>query len=300
MNRIQSRPGTWAPYSSQIAFMNEGIDGAFRGALSDYLAMSEDFFISGAEVSQTPAGTSTNIAITDGYLVFKGEVVSVDAHSVVKLSSQVVYLALQDDGVDTTPVPNLDGTTDYVMRKRHARLAVGPVYPAQYMSVAAPRKEQLDRQRYRGRLVVPGMIMPYTGPTNVFDATGKGLSGQAMDGWAICNGNNGTLDMRGLAAIGATNVPDSGADAVHSAVSGASDPNTVVGNDDVTIVAANLPEHQHGHVIATVGGTGGDVAGGSDYQRSNITGTTDNNVTPNTPISVKQASMALVWVQSIV
>jgi hypothetical protein len=42
-----------------------------------------------------------------------------------------------------------------------------------------------------------------------FDASGRGLAGRLWEGWAICNGNNGTGDLSGL-----TTVVELGADGV--------------------------------------------------------------------------------------
>ena len=48
-----------------------------------------------------------------------------------------------------------------------------------------------------------GGIMPYAGPVaGKFDSTGLGLSGTDVCGFAICNGNNGTVDMREQVPVG--------------------------------------------------------------------------------------------------
>jgi hypothetical protein len=50
------------------------------------------------------------------------------------------------------------------------------------------------RPVYNGKI---GEITSFTGdPTVYFDGTGKGIVGGQWDGWAACNGNNGTPDMR--------------------------------------------------------------------------------------------------------
>lgn len=49
-----------------------------------------------------------------------------------------------------------------------------------------------------------GTIMPYAGPTaGKFDSTGLGIAGTDACGWAICNKNNGTVDMREQVPVGA-------------------------------------------------------------------------------------------------
>lgn len=49
--------------------------------------------------------------------------------------------------------------------------------------------------------------IPYIGPTSYFDSTGIGLAQYGMCGYYVCNGNNGTPDMRGFTFGGATNLP---------------------------------------------------------------------------------------------
>lgn len=53
-----------------------------------------------------------------------------------------------------------------------------------------------------------GLMMPYLagmyfGPLNVFDNSGLGIPGTYAEGYAIMNGNNGTIDMRGFVGVGA-------------------------------------------------------------------------------------------------
>jgi hypothetical protein len=45
----------------------------------------------------------------------------------------------------------------------------------------------------------------WSGTNNNFDATGMGID--TLDGWALCNGNHSTPDLRGRFIVGATNVP---------------------------------------------------------------------------------------------
>lgn len=52
-------------------------------------------------------------------------------------------------------------------------------------------------------LMPPLTGLPYFGPLTYFDNTGKGLDSGPMCGWYICNGLNGTIDMRGLVPVGA-------------------------------------------------------------------------------------------------
>ena len=288
-----------------MLYMSDSVDQALRGVLADYLAISSDFFIEGAVITPTPVGASTQYAVTAGHLVYKGEVMPIDAHSIIKSATQVVYLQVQDDGVDGTPVLNLDGTSDFVMRRRHARLRVGAVYPDEYMAITAPRKEALDRQRLRGRMVPQGGILPYQGSLLHFDATGLGLNDSPMAGWAICNGLNGTPDLRGMVPVGATEVPSTGAGVLYSGVSGAIAPGARFGADQVTLSPDQLPEHTHGYkdrCVPFVGGGGTHNlpnAGGDFDVDADLDRTTNPNSTTADPVDVRQPSHGLVYVMSI-
>lgn len=50
----------------------------------------------------------------------------------------------------------------------------------------------------------PESYIPYFGPLEYFDASGKGMDGTPACGWYIGNGQNNTIDMRGYTFAGAT------------------------------------------------------------------------------------------------
>lgn len=51
-------------------------------------------------------------------------------------------------------------------------------------------------------LVPPLGAIMYFGPLNNFDPQGKGVVGTAYEGWHLCNGNGGTIDLRGFVPVG--------------------------------------------------------------------------------------------------
>jgi hypothetical protein len=64
------------------------------------------------------------------------------------------------------------------------------------------------RKVYTGAII--GEIRQYIGTNAAFDGTGRGLVGGDLDGWAVCNGNNGTPQMHGVnlkGGIMGANVP---------------------------------------------------------------------------------------------
>lgn len=305
MDRYRPRQGT--PISSwrHINYLQDGVQRAFESAFADYIALSQDFFIEGGDIISTPVGSDIQYDISEGYGCFKGEMMPVELISVVKAPTQVVFLEVIDSDDDVQPVVNLDGTLEYVMRKRTLRLKVDNVYPASYVDIGAPRKSTLDILRYKGRLMMPGAMTPYYGPMTNFSIDGLGISGSIMDGWAICNGLNGTPDMRGMIPIGATNVPDSGAPSFFGGVQQATNVGQKVGADTLQLNADHLPEHTHqmddGNVEYS-GGSGTHVLSpGTDYDMHHVfQHPTLPNVTPNNAIDMRQPSFAVVWIMSIV
>lgn len=56
------------------------------------------------------------------------------------------------------------------------------------------------RKVYTG--VAINEVRMYAGPYSVFDGSGRGLVGGDVDGWALCNGQNGTLNLEGYFITG--------------------------------------------------------------------------------------------------
>jgi hypothetical protein len=108
-------------------------------------------------------------------------------------------------------------------------------------------------------IFVKGMVMAYAGP--LVDV-GVGL----LAGWAICNGGNGTPDLRDRFIIGAGNKPYG---TKNSAVSittapGGSHIHTI---NNTVLTVANLPVHNHGGVTGWMSANHQHyVTGGTDGQ----------------------------------
>lgn len=71
-----------------------------------------------------------------------------------------------------------------------------------------------------------------------FDSTGKGTG--IYTNFALANGNNGTIDMRGYVPSMATTISG-----VARTFSISQSPNSIAGNDTTTLSSANLPNHTH-------------------------------------------------------
>lgn len=178
--------------------------------------------------------------------------------------------------------------------------------------------EQLDETGGGDGGVIPpnptalgvGAMLMYEQPAAQFEmdfdiVTGLGRLGTPWQGWAICTGQNGTLDMRGAAPIGWA----------------ASDPNfgnlgEQLGENEKAIPADALPAHTHqlvadragvlaGNIIGTGGGGGSWANGAHGIARGNqgngqaslvnVSGSTGagNN------FNVMQRSVVLVFVKKI-
>lgn len=129
----------------------------------------------------------------------------------------------------------LDVDTNYV------KIADLNSYIAAYIASTATGTNYSSR-------MVPYSILPYYGSLGFFDATGAG-TGE----WAniyLCNGLNGTPDLRGRAIVGAINAVPGGA--LSSTVNPASSPfnpsyslGTISGENSVTLDLTQIPSHNH-------------------------------------------------------
>ena len=98
--------------------------------------------------------------------------------------------------------------------------------------------------------MVPYTAVPYFGPiAGNFDGSGAGIFGTIWYKIYLCNGNNGTPDLRGRVTVGATNGMGGGpfAPAVDPGVPGnpAYSLNTLVGSNSVSLSVSQLPAHTH-------------------------------------------------------
>jgi hypothetical protein len=99
-----------------------------------------------------------------------------------------------------------------------------------------------------------GEIRVFAGnPGGLFDGTGRGVIGQPFDGWALCNGQNGTLNMANRFIVGSYGFDGSG---WVTSVEGAAKYNGGVGT--TTLQSNNLPSLQ----TPSFGVMSGPITGG--------------------------------------
>lgn len=104
-------------------------------------------------------------------------------------------------------------------------------------------------------------IVTYGGSLSDFDNTGLGAATDVL-GWALCNGNYGTLDLRGRVEVAYSNTdPDY------------TSPTTLGGSKYVTLGSSNVPAHQHTFTGSGTASTGG----GHDHTVESYDGRQENN-----------------------
>jgi microcystin-dependent protein len=142
--------------------------------------------------------------------------------------------------------------------------------------------------------MVPFTVVPYFGSLSYFNSSGAG-TGQ-WDKVYLCNGNNGTPDLRGRGLTGAINgVPGGGlAPAVDPSIPGSGNPNYSIfdnaGANQITLTSTQIPLHTHANTAVVndpththqVGPTGKGVLGILDT--STTTKNFQNANTNNTPL----------------
>ncbi len=116
----------------------------------------------------------------------------------------------------------------------------------------ATATDSITAPNFWGRGTVPvGFIGMYSGSTNatLFEASGKGKDGSKMEGWAICNGHNGTPNLVDRFVVGA------GRDNLDANLEANRmyDVTTTGGENSHTLTIAEMPSHNHEGLTDTTG-----------------------------------------------
>jgi len=189
----------------------------------------------------------------------------VDAQKPVPFPFQLGCIAVQ--GTVTTTDTILQAVINKVC---DLQLQVGALAPSVDNAIQAKIVEYLEQvlkgQGNRGILkkqagtstsfvfnsfVPPYCPIPYYGPLSNFDATGKGLTGTAYEGWLFLSGNNGLPDVRGRGLVAAVkDIPgpalDQEVDPTKAANAGTNYiPGTKFGQSFIKLTASQMPSHNH-------------------------------------------------------
>jgi len=103
--------------------------------------------------------------------------------------------------------------------------------------------------------MVPYSVLPYFGPITFFDSSGAGTGD--WNKIYLCNGNNGTPDLRGRALTGVINgVPGPTLSPVVDPAISPANPNyslyDVAGANQITLTSTQIPVHTHANTVNTV------------------------------------------------
>jgi hypothetical protein len=147
-----------------------------------------------------------------------------------------------------------------------------------------------------------GSVIMYRGSFNVFDTTGLGISGDAI-GWAICNGENGTFDLRGHFIVGATTgIPGTNSVADTNGVVLAA-MNATGGERKHTLTISELPTVTPATTIPIFSGGASDgAAGGTNVSTQSGGPNSAITIQPfgsNTPHNTVPPYTALAYIQRI-
>lgn len=98
--------------------------------------------------------------------------------------------------------------------------------------------------------MVPFSVMAYFGPLSNFDASGKGVANLGFDKIYLCNGSNGTPDLRGRTIVGALkNVPGGSLDPGVDPGVNPNNPDWAIGDRQGqayhTLSSSEMPVHNH-------------------------------------------------------
>ncbi len=242
------------------------------------------------------SGSGNNYNISAGSVFYNGEMYLVDA-AVFSVSGANVAVGIVPNppgntiglsffsDVTADPVQFTDGIDRNVHQIRKC-----VVQPGLSGSGAANYLDWIDvNRRIQGGIgdikmwVAPGLL------GNYFDSvTGAGIHPYTT-GWQICNGQNGSKDMRGKVPVG-YDPDDSDFDAPF---------NNVGGSKTHTNTLAEMAQHAHGYTKTGEFGTGpANFLGGGTYDPSHFAEETDTQGN-STPYSIMNPYRSVLWVQRV-
>lgn len=214
------------------------------------------FILSGCSVT----GTSPTANVSAGIVFLDGQLLRFAGQSGVTLPAQFQAGAV----VFSDPRPyQTGGTKDCVREVPAVLVASNPAYTAgEFLPLdtwGGKRWEHVQRASVRSLSEVQQIAnLNAAHYQSGFTATdGLGLPGTEAWGWALCNGLNGTADLRGMFVLGYN--PNRGNDGRGNNIT-ANSIGDVGGKESITLVEANLPPNPAGtgNVATFVGGNQGN------------------------------------------
>lgn len=300
MDRIEINDGTPALAYESKNFEQEAIRNTFKALASSFTAIQPSYFLSGCAVTiDTVAGEDT-ITLTAGFASYNGEPITVPAQTITKTVSEVAWLEDQEENVNSVPYTDADGVPIAVEIKRTLVLKKGDNYPAPtaHLKLDAPSQIDLVATQLGARIAQPGSVLEvHNWELTWFDSTGLGLNGTRAEGYAICNGLNGTPDKRGVTAVGAVDVPSNGAGSLPVGVESNYAVGDIFGEEKHQLTEAELAAHQHDYEGTDLEFTAGagEIQNGDGHTRSYPT-KTSQPTGGDTPHENRQPSRGTLFV----
>jgi hypothetical protein len=159
----------------------EWLQSSYRNAFAGLASMIGDKVIVSGMVQAGGNVTNGWISLNGELLPFIGGTIGLGGYVIEQTETPLVF----DDGVSKN-----------VLIERVAKFSAGGTY--QYSELSRPGK--IKNIWCLGDQKPVNCTALYI--TTNFDSTGKGIAGTEREGWAICNGGNGTEDLRGLFLVG--------------------------------------------------------------------------------------------------
>lgn len=283
MNKFLPQTGGHDLHLDEFVLMQNSYFDGFK-ALIRKIAPSGNIIVDGFVVDQS----GPSVVYTSGYVIFNDEIFRIDAGTFTKDISKTLYLQIVESPLPPSPITYEDTGSKNVHIQRKAIL--------KYFQVGDTNGINYNTLSYPGS-VLEGSIDSWVPPvgtvvSDYFDSTGLGI-GKAL-GYAICNGLNNTLDLRGMNLAQATSVPfTGGTNPLRAILNGTSNAvGDVAGKNLVALTKSEIPNYalsltvtDPGHVHTEIGpGSISNHPGGSaGYDRpngvqTNTTGSSTTNI----------------------
>lgn len=168
-------------------------------------AQKKGVALSGMEVTYS----NFNYNWTDGYIYMNGEIYKVDAGNIQgQTGVGLGYYYNINNTYDVTGdkvMKNGTQTSTYKIMKVEVKFGTPPTGQDYFSLDILPRIETV----IQNNIGLKYTYQWFSGTkSQFFDVNGKGLEGYGLKGWALCNGNNGTLNLNTQSGGSGINAPD--------------------------------------------------------------------------------------------
>ena len=218
-----------------LAISQEGLIDALKG-VSRGFGGSDSFIFYGASITTTVTLFTVTVTVTAGHIYYNGEIYPVAAQTFTYNTFTIgaLYWRINELILPPSPVTYQDA----ISRNVHVKRSMSCVF------TAAP---------IPGTDVSISLVPRYVAPTGVPKGLISMFSGTAApSGWALCNGSNGTPDLRGRFIVG-YNPTDTDYDQPGNLSTGGTTTGDQGGAKSVTLTGtqSGTSVHGHGHTLGT-------------------------------------------------